>query len=313
MKHKKLLIFLSLIIILTIAFFATSNYRASLAQNYVKNGDKLSQQQNYQEAVLEYRKARILRLRNAEIAFKIAKTYYLLEKYDLSLSYYNKTIKLSPQNKDYYLATANCYWNVDNSSEAIFTLRQGVDKISEPGAKKELNILLGQIYLTQDESEKARKAFEAAGSDFWQGIYSAYLEKYSEAANYFAKSDEENAEKMAKTMAKIQKTANKVSKKAIFAAMLNQIDAPRLALPILKNLTSQNPDYRDGWVFLGYTYLELQKNNAAEEALLAALNLDQIHPLTYELLVQVYKNKGDNKKSEGYSQKAIKLENPAGN
>ncbi len=307
MKYKKLLIVISIIIFLVAVYFITKPYRLNLAATYAKIGDELINQNEYGKAALEFRKARILSPGNAEIAFKAAQAYENSENYQAAFAYYKKAVKLDSQNKNYYLALANLYWQQDEPVEAIFTLRQGLDKISAADAKVELNILLGQIYLVENKQEKAKKAFEEADSDYWSGIYWAWEQEWQKAETYFGKSSDENAAMMKSACDKIIKTANPASQKVIFAQMLNQTDSAQLALPILKEVCSDFPDYRDAWVFLGYSYLELKKYDQAIEALQSALALDPIYPLTYELLATAYDAKDDLEKSKEYSDKAEEL------
>ena len=307
MRYKKLLIILSVIIFLVAIYFITKPYRLNLAATYTKIGDELVGQNEYAKAALEYRKARILSPGNGQIAFKAGQAYENSENYQAAYAYYKKAIKLARQNKDYYLALANLYWRQDEPVEAIFILRQGLDKISQNEAKAELNILLGQIYLAENKQEKAKEAFGEADSDYWLGIYWAWNQEYQKAETYFAKSTDENAELMQEACEKILDTANPATQKVIVAQILNQTDSARLGLPILKQVTSDYPDYRDGWIFLGYSYLELKKYDQAVEALQSALSLDPIYPLTYELLARAYGGKGEAEKAKEYSDKAENL------
>ncbi len=301
------MIVISIIIFLVAVYFITKPYRLNLAATYAKIGDELINQNEHAKAAVEFRKARILSPGDAQIAFKTAQAYENSGDYQAAFAYYKKAIKLDSQNKDYYLALAFLYWQQDEPVEAIFILRQGLDKISATDAKAELNILLGQIYLVENKQEKAKKAFEEADSDYWSGIYWAWNQDYQKAKTYFAKSSDENAKMMESACDKIIKTANPATQKVIFSQMLNQTDSARLALPILKKVCSDFPDYRDGWVFLGYSYLELKKYDLAVEALNSALDLDPIHPLTYELLATAYGTKGDLEKSKEYADKAEEL------
>lgn len=307
LKYKKLLIILSIIVFLITIYFITKPYRLNLAKTYTEIGDGFANQGEYYKAALEYRKARILSPGDGQIAFKAAQAYQDSENWQAAYSYYKKAVKLDSQNKNYYLALANLYLEQDEPSEAIFTLREGLDKISAENDRSDLNILLGQIYLIKNEITKAEKAFETADSDYWMGIYYAYLEDYQKAKTYFAKSTDDNAELFQEACEKILNTAHEASQKVIFAQMLNQTNRARLALPILQNVTSGFPDYRDGWVFLGYSQLELKKYDRAIEALQSALDLDPIYPLTYELLARTYEGKGEAEKAKEYSDKAGNL------
>lgn len=307
MKHKKILIIISIIILLTATFFLARPYRLNLAQKYTQSGENLINKQEFHQAALEFRKAGILSPANADISYKTAQAYQFDQNFKAANSYYKKAIKINPQNKDYYLSFAKCWEQQNNFNEAIFTLRQGLDKISDKNSKKDLNIFLGQIYLIQNENTKAQKAFEDSQSDYWLGIYYGFVQDYEKAQKYFSKSNEINAKIFNESCEKIIITANSATKKVIFAQILNQTENARLALPILKDVIANYPDYRDGWVFLGYSYLELKEYDLAEEALNSALDLDPINSLTYELLARVYKAKGDTDKARESEKKSNEL------
>ena len=308
---KFLLTLLTTAVILTAAFFLTASYRANLAKTYLNIGDQLSEKGEYSKAVLEYRKAHLISWRNAEICSKIAQSYQNLAKYHSAYPYYNKAIKLAPKNKNYYLSSAKLYWDQDDANEAIFVLRKGLDKVSDQSDRADLNILLGQIYLVKGDQNKAKSTFEQTNANFWLGIYYGYLADYQSAKKYFSQSSDENENQQAKTflaaIEKILTVANPATKKVIFSQTLNQNDLAKLAEPILREVCSNYPDYRDAWIFLGYSQIELKKYDSAIESLNSAADLDPIYPLTFDLLSRVWAAKGDSAKANEYSKKAEEL------
>lgn len=304
---KKILIILGIILVLVGIFFATKPYRTSLAATYLSLGDKLMENQEYPEAKTQYLKARLLLPGNFGVTFKVAETYEKLGNYQLSYSYYNKARKILPNDPKTYLAMANINWRNNNLDKAVEILNKGLDKISNNNDRQLLQINLGKIYLIKKDSAKAKTAFSDTGSNYWLGIYFAYLGDYQSAKNYFRKETTDNAKLFNQATVKIINTKSEPTQKAILAQMLNQTGEARLALPILKDLVQKNPEYRDAWIFLGYSNLELGNSSEALAALETAQKLDPIYPLTYELLAKLYQNKGNEAKAKEYLDRANAL------
>jgi len=66
-----------------------------------------------------------------------------------------------------------------------------------------------------------------------------------------------------------------------------------LALISLQRAVEIDPNYRDGWVYLGYVQIKSNRLGAALESLQKAAELDPINPLTYQLLNEAYKKTGN--------------------
>lgn len=66
-----------------------------------------------------------------------------------------------------------------------------------------------------------------------------------------------------------------------------------LAYDCFKKSTELDPNWRDGWVWKGYTELKLNEPKMALESLKSAEKIDPIYPLTYQLLVIAYQQTGD--------------------
>jgi len=66
-----------------------------------------------------------------------------------------------------------------------------------------------------------------------------------------------------------------------------------LALAAFQKATSLDPNFRDGWVWLGYTELKLNQPEEALKSLKKAEELDPINARTYELLAIAYKQNSD--------------------
>lgn len=71
-----------------------------------------------------------------------------------------------------------------------------------------------------------------------------------------------------------------------------------LALVCFERATQMDPNWRDGWVWRGYTELKLNKPQAALVSLKTAEKIDPIYPLTYQLLVLAYQQNGDKENAQ---------------
>ncbi len=71
--------------------------------------------------------------------------------------------------------------------------------------------------------------------------------------------------------------------------------------------TKMDPNWRDGWVWKGYTELKLNKPQDALISLKAAEKIDPIYPLTYQLLVIAYQQTGDSQNAQSAQAKLVYL------
>lgn len=67
---------------------------------FIRKGEVFARRKDFKKAVTEWEKAYFLEPTNASLSYLIAKTYYNLENFQLSLEYFQKTSEASPEKKD---------------------------------------------------------------------------------------------------------------------------------------------------------------------------------------------------------------------
>lgn len=272
-----------------------------MAQSYIEIGDQLSQIGEYQNANLEYRKARLLSPRNAEILLKIGQTYYKLADFENAINFLEKAVKLAPKNAKIYLSLTEILVETDDIDSAISYLKKGLSQIPE---NNELKITLARLYLIKNEPDQAIQTSQKADSPYWLGLSYAVSGDYQKAKETLGESWEEKTKVMSQALDKILQTSHPASQKVILAQALNQNGEPEISLPILKEVTYNWPDYRDGWVMLGTIYLAIDNLEQAEKSLMVAQDIDPVYPKTFELLGQLWQEKGDPIKAAEFYNKA---------
>lgn len=82
---------------------------------------------------------------------------------------------------------------------------------------------------------------------------------------------------------------------------------PDFAIIVLSRAVQQSPKYRDGWIYLGYAYLQKKDTAAAEKALEKARDLDPIYGYTWELLAKCKEMEGDTQTAQQWYNKSKQL------
>ena len=304
---RKFFIFLSIIILLIALWFILSPVRAKKANHYLLLGDQNLEQKNYPETIWNYKKAQVLTPGNAKISFKIGNGYFLAGDSEKAIDYLQKAQGQDSKNKDVYLKLADVLSANGQQDLAISYLEKGINQIP---FGNELYLELGKIYLTKNDPEKALDNFEKINSEdknYYSAIALCFSQKWDKAKEILQEDQSPRNENLTKAIDKIQNTKSPDTQKVILAQTLNNYGDAILAQPLLKEVTVSDPKYRDGWVFLGYTYLELNDYDNAEKALNAAKDIDPVYPLTFELLARTYQAKGDQAKGDECTQKAEML------
>jgi len=78
------------------------------------------------------------------------------------------------------------------------------------------------------------------------------------------------------------------------------------ALITLKQATTIDPNYRDGWIWLGYIQLKNNDFSGALQALKTAEKIDPLYKETYELLIAAY-NQLDDKEMAGKMEERVEF------
>jgi tetratricopeptide (TPR) repeat protein len=86
-----------------------------------------------------------------------------------------------------------------------------------------------------------------------------------------------------------------------------RIDDNETALLCFDKAAKLDANWRDGWVWKGYTEIKLNQPKPALESLKTAEKIDPIYPLTYQLLVIAYEQTGDTQSAQFAQEKLVYL------
>ena len=122
MKHLKKIIFI--ITVFTVQIALTQN-----ANSFFVEGNKLYQQQKYNEAIVQYQKIEKLDKHAIDVYYNLANAYYKLNKVAPSIYYYEKALQLSPNNQDVKVNLSFAKkMTLDNIEELPTTFFQKISK-----------------------------------------------------------------------------------------------------------------------------------------------------------------------------------------
>lgn len=107
---------------------------------------------------------------------------------------------------------------------------------------------------------------------------------------------------------KASQQENPLYKKTLVAHTLLQENFPFLAQPLLQQVLSEKPDYRDARVLLGASFLKMGEYEKALTELEAAAEIDSIYVQTFELLGKTYQALGNQEKAKENLERAEKLQ-----
>ncbi|OQX50967.1 hypothetical protein B5M47_02530 [candidate division CPR3 bacterium 4484_211] len=100
---------------------------------------------------------------------------------------------------------------------------------------------------------------------------------------------------------------NELDKKTFAAYALLQEDYPNLATKILKEVTLENPEYRDAQALLGAAFLSLQDYENAKTPLKKSVEIDPNYAYGHYLLGQLYSQTNNNESAQQEFQAALNL------
>lgn len=218
----------------------------------IQKGKTLMEGGYYPLAAIEYQFATGLEPTLSEPFFKLGEAYFYDEKYEEAKLNFEAAIQNNPSNL-------------------------------------EAQIFLGQTFIAQSEFEAAKTQFSTIGSEdqrvlYYRGLLSAYFGEYDAAESYFNQTIEDgssadlskNAQNFLASMNEyaLAQDANPNYLKTLIARSLAETEESSLAISLLYEILRVEPDYRDAWIIMGYTYLTLEKYIDARDALVKALEQD---------------------------------------
>jgi len=207
------------------------------------------------------------------------------------------------------------YLNTNDYIKAQNTFQQilGIDKTNTEAQIQLGKSLIGERNLNdQTNITQAKTIFDAITvptqeSKYYQGILAAFFADYDnsqkllqDSANLNTSPDITNKANNFLAAFKEYKAnvdSGNLHLKTLLGRSFAQTEEYNLAIPILYQVIQNKKDYRDAWVLLGYSYMKIEKNQDAVDALEEAKTLDPTKPETLFFLGLAYYSLNDYQKA----------------
>lgn len=251
----------------------------SQAETYFIRGEESFKQQNYTDALKNFRRAIKYDPTLVQAYLNQAEIYLLIRQLNECQEALVEAEKYSPQNYQIFLLRAKMHLINAEVEKAENSLRKALELKQD---LTEAQFLLGLI-LTVSKPEEAEHYLTQASRE---------LEKASAFRTTFKETLSEE---------------NEAYRKSLLAYALLKEEQPAIALLVLIPLTQDLPYYRDGHLLAGAAYLQLRNYEKAEQLLLKAKELDPNYPNTYQLLGQLYLELEEDQKAQENFQRAKEL------
>lgn len=155
---------------------------------------------------------------------------------------------------------------------------------------------LGQIYLEQEQFEAARELFNTLPADqtstsytstlYYQGTLAAFFGDTTAAETLLnqviTRNDDPALSKKSTNLLsslneyKLAEEGSPAYLKTLLARSMAENEEISMAIALVYEVLRDEPDYRDAWIILGYSYLTQDKFKEAQEALFKAVQLDPV-------------------------------------
>ncbi|MEK7085691.1 MAG: tetratricopeptide repeat protein [Patescibacteria group bacterium] len=252
---------------------------------------------------------------------KLADNYLEKEYFDKAIDNYLQALELDPDSVGTLALLGEAYLknNQPDKAKEIFTSASNLNPKST-----DLKIYIAKSDLAAREIEKAKDIIWALDQNdnrvkYYKGIILILYKELDNAKKIFeeiAKSDPpepdtkltKNTKKFleAYTTFSYYKESDKVFLELLLAKTLVDVQEYQTAIPLLFAILNTKNNYRDAWIVLGYSYLNINKPADAIDALLQAKALTAEKPETLFFLGLAYFAKNDIDKAIYFVEQADK-------
>lgn len=220
--------------------------------------------------------------------------------YSLAIAEFQAASQIAPTKADPLIQIGRMHIKESDYLKAKISFEEAI-KIDP--ASTTAKIYLGRSLLSLRQPEDAKKVFNSITSNdqsalYYRGILALYYGDYENGKNLLNESikiggSDEYTQKAKNFLSafdefKTYQGGLPTHLKTLLARSFNQTGEYQLAIPLLYDVVKQKKDYRDAWILLGYSYLNIQKYQDAIEALEEAKKLDSQKPETLFFLGLAY-------------------------
>jgi len=298
------------------AWFVFKNERASAAESYILQGDNYLNQENFAEALIAYKKASLLTPRSYAPYLKQGLLAKETANYKEAIDFIKHSINFGKQEAGAYLVLGETYLLDNDIQNAEIAFKQAKQIVP---SSDEIDFLLFKLSLKNNDLDEAQKNLSAAqkNNDLPKyKIYEALLESFSDPSksmtiiseiNQCADINSLSLNDFSNLFQKLVSTENITSREIMIYETFSQIGEVDFGIMGLESITKENPDIRDAWVFLSYSYLLKNEPDKAKITLDKALNLDPVYPATHYLLSKYYEAKQNTNEAQKAYERAKEL------
>lgn len=303
-------------VLLVGAWFLFREERAQKALSYLNQGDVYLKDGNYAQAIILYKKAALLTPRSYAPYFKQGILAETTGHYDEAISFIKHSLNFGSTETVAYLALGETYLLKNDVLNAKLAFKQAKNLIPE---SDEIDFLLFETSLKENNLDEAEKYLSDAEKNNplpRYKIYSALLASLNDPSksleiiseiNQCADINGLSLADFSNLFQKLVNTENMTSREIMIYQTFSQVGEVDYGIAGLENITNENPQTRDAWVFLGYSYLLKNEPDKAKQALDKAIELDPVYPATHYLLSKYWEAKKDTDKAQEAYDKAKEL------
>lgn len=243
---------------------------------------------------------KIARKRSYEELLNKGDFYYESGLYSLAIDAYTNASEQEPSKIEPLLRIGEIQL-IEREFEKAKNLALEVIKISPTNVNGKL--ILGRANLGLEDFSEAKTIFDNINVDdssvkYYQGMMALYFGDYQRARTLLNNSVENstndgiknNANKLLNAMNEFDRYQAGLHEhlKVLVARAMVQINQPQMAKDLIWNVLQTKRDYRDAWIILGYSYLQMERYKDSVDALEEAVRQDPGKPETFFYLGLAY-------------------------
>ncbi|MBT6068806.1 tetratricopeptide repeat protein [Candidatus Peregrinibacteria bacterium] len=223
----------------------------------------------------------------------------------LAITEYSLASQLEPTLPEPYIKIGKVHFGEKDFTKALenFRIANQIDI-----KNIESKILIGITYISLSEFDKSEKIFNSIeGNDariyYYRGLLGVLYKRYEDAKYNLEEVLKINPESQIADNAKRilnafttfegSEGAQETYLRTLLAQNLSEINEHNLTIQVIYDVLEANPEYRDAWIILGYSYLNLEKYFDAISSLKEAEEIDPSKPETLYFLGLAEKKQGE--------------------
>lgn len=252
---------------------------------HLKNGNKLLEQGMYSSAVSQYVKASNLEPQRVEPYLGLLQSHFELRNYNKALANAEKVLELKPGDLDTQFNLILIKVKLSQFEEAKQLLDQFPESTSTNPEALYYKGILNALFSNHDQAKSnLNQALNGASGDLTEKI-NHVLDSYQDF--------------------EVNQAAEELFLDQLLARSFNENQEYEMAIELLKEGLKSRPELRDGWILLGFAYLNLEQYQFALTALDKAYSLDSTWPTTQYFLGVVHKELGNTNDAITYFSSAL--------